>query len=78
MKNESCHIDIKLPKIFCSKLLPSLKGAMTQLLATRGDSLVDYANKLHVAPALLAAPDEICEWLTDQVRNSEILFKVLS
>ena len=52
---------------------------MTTLLATRGDSLVDYANKLHVAPALLAAPEGICEWLTDQVRNNnKILFKIPS
>ena len=48
---------------------------MSQLLATRGDSLVDYANKLHLAPALLAAPEHICEWLTDQARNSNFLLE---
>ena len=51
---------------------------MTQLLATRGDSLVDYANKLCLAPALLAAPEQICDWLTDQARNVNFLLKTFS
>merc|ERR1712039_660805 len=48
------------------KTSTGVEGAMTQLLATRGDSLVDYANKLHLSPALLAFPEQICDWLTDQ------------
>ena len=51
---------------------------MTQLLATRGDSLVDYANKLYLAPALLAAPEQFCDWLTGQARNPNFRLKIFS